>query len=312
VNSHTTIWVVGSLNADLVQIVERIPDPGETLAGGDLQTYPGGKGANQACAASRLGGKVRMIGNVGSDQLGAMLLESLRSAGVVVAGVERVETPTGAASILVLKNGENAIVISPGANGNLTPDDIRGRLSGIRKGDFLLCQLESPIDAVMEALSMAKQVGATTILDPAPATHYRSDILPQVDIVTPNETEACSMLGVPHMDVRDASALKQITTRLREQGAASVLLTLGEIGCYFDGGEFAGAVSGHTVHAVDTTAAGDTFNGAFAARLAEGRSIPDALAFANAAACLAVTRHGAQTSMPSLADVEAMIARNAG
>ena len=165
-----TVWVVGSLNADLVQRVDHLPSPGETIPGSDLITYPGGKGANQAFAAARLGGSVRMIGNIGNDQLGILLLDSLTSAGVELSGVRRLDSAsTGAASIFVLENGENAIVISPGANGQLTPNHIRDRMTEIHDRDYLLCQLETPIETVREALSIAKAAGATTILDPAPA-----------------------------------------------------------------------------------------------------------------------------------------------
>jgi ribokinase len=306
-NQSHTIWVVGSLNADLVQRVHRIPQPGETLPGGDLRTYPGGKGANQAYAAARLGGNVRMIGNVGNDRLGSMLIESLMSVGVNGSGIKRIDTTTGAASIFVMDNGENAIVISPGANGCLSPKNIQERLADIQEGDFLLCQLESPTETILEALRLAKAAGATTILDPAPATNFTAELLEHVDILTPNEIEACTIAGLSEIDVHDTASVKQLVADLRAQGCQSVLLKLGESGCYFSYGTDTTVVDGHSVEVVDTTGAGDAFNGALAARLASGHTMEQALEFANAAASLTVTQPGAQPSIPLPEAVDAII-----
>lgn len=305
--SNATIWVVGSLNADLVQMVDRMPEPGETLMGDELRTYPGGKGANQAYAAAKLGGTVRMIGNVGKDELGGILLQSLRTEGVDVSGTHRVDASTGAASILVMPDGENAIVISPGANGQLTPEDVRARMGGIEEGDFLLCQLETPVETVSEALQLAKRAGATTILDPAPASEFTPELLASVSIVTPNETESQSMLEMVTTPIANQESYHDMATRLRKMGAEVVLLKLGDAGCFLDNGSIADLYTGHSVTAVDTTAAGDIFNGALAVRLAAGGVMEDAIHFANASAGLSVTRPGAQTSVPDLDEVENII-----
>ena len=191
---HADIVVLGSLNADLVQKVSRIPDPGETLAGGNLETFGGGKGANQAFAAARLAGRAAMIGQVGDDYLGRLLTENLRAAGVDTSAVGLSDQPTGAATIWVLPDGENVIVISPGANATLSRELAASRLSALHGMRYLLCQLETPIETVERALSLAKRAGAATILDPAPARTLPRTLLRSVDILTPNESEAP---GVP-------------------------------------------------------------------------------------------------------------------
>ena len=301
-----TIWVVGSLNADLVQRVERLPKPGETISGSDLVTIPGGKGANQACAAARLGGTVRMIGNVGDDELGSLLMDSLLSAGVNTDGVARIDTPTGAASIMVLNDGNNAIILSPGANGKLTDEDVQMRLADIRPGDYVLCQLETPHETVAAALAFAREAGAITLLDPAPASCLSSQMLCDAHFLTPNEIEAPILLG------RDDAVGVDVTDVMIEGlvslGATGVVLKLGEHGCVCLHEEARHRIEGHSVEAVDTTAAGDTFNGAFAVALSEDKAVPDALRFANAAAALSVTRRGAQTSIPERGEVDLFIA----
>ncbi|MBI1318350.1 MAG: ribokinase [Candidatus Hydrogenedens sp.] len=306
VSQQPVIWVVGSLNADLVLPVERMPLPGETVPGGALAIHPGGKGANQACAAGRLGARVRMVGNVGQDHLGALLLESLSDAGVDTAGVHRVPEPTGVASIYVLPDGENAIAISPGANGALAPEDVETRLLGIAPGDFLLCQLEVPIGTVAAALRIAREAGATTLLDPAPAAAFLPGLLEQADYLTPNETEAAAILACAPGELNHAEAWCNASARLRAAGARSVVLKLGAAGCYLDDGATQHHAPGYRVAAVDTTAAGDTFNGAFATLMAEGAPVAEALDFACAAAALSVTRPGAQSSMPVRSEVESL------
>lgn len=303
------IIVAGSLNADLVQSVERLPRPGETISGGDLRIFPGGKGANQACAAGRMGARVAMVGQVGSDTLSSMLFDSLRSAGVDVQQVGIGGESTGAAAILVLPNGENTIVISPGANATLTPEVALPRLAALGPGKLLLCQCEVPIETVERALRHAKECGARTVLDPAPARPLTPSLLAAVDFLTPNETEAAVLLNRAQIPVDSLDETKAAALQLLRLGVGNVVLKLGASGCVVASGVDAQIVPGFEVEAVDTTAAGDTFNGAFAAALAEGRDPLAAARFANAAAALSVTKHGAQTSIPGRGEVEAFLAR---
>ncbi len=302
----STIFVVGSLNADYVVHVERIPQVGETLPGGDLALYPGGKGGNQAVAAAGLGGRVRMIGQIGEDAAGRFLLESQISAGVDVSGIGKIAGASGCALIYIVPSGDNSIVISPAANGRLTPTDARERLRGIGPQDFLLCQLETPLETVAEALKIARAAGATTILDPAPACALSQDILQGVDILTPNETEAAALLGASPAGAETEAVIA--ANALRAMGPRTVILKLGERGCVVADGSSARAISAFAVEAVDTTAAGDTFNAALAVQLGAGADIVDAARWANAAAAVSVTRKGAQPSAPTHADVDRFLA----
>ena len=301
------IVVLGSLNADLVQTVERVPRPGETLRGGNLETFAGGKGANQAFAAGRMGARTAMIGQVGDDSLGKLLLDSLRSAGVDTAAVGLADRPTGAATILVLPSGENLIVISPGANATLSPKLAVARLADLDGAGFLLCQLETPIETVEKALAFAKEKGVTTILDPAPARTLSRDVLGNVDLLTPNETEALTLLGAAADKIETIEQAEAAAKQLLALGVGTVVLKLGPQGCLVAGDGFCEAIAGFSVEAVDTTAAGDTFNGALAVGLVEGKVLPEAARFANAAAALSTTRAGAQPSMPSREEVERLL-----
>ncbi len=306
------IVVIGSLNADLVQNVDRLPKPGETIVGGNLQTFSGGKGANQAYAAGRMGARVSMIGQVGSDGLASLLLQSLQSAGVHTDSVGKVDLSTGAAVILVLPDGENLIVISPGANATVTPGLAAQRLSALSEGSYLLSQLEIPIESVDESLAVAKARGATTILDPAPARELSPDLLRKVDFLTPNETETETLLGAPGLKMESDADLELAARAVLALGPRSVVLKLGARGCVIASGEGCQRVPGFKVSAVDTTAAGDVFNGAFATALAEGRGVLQAARFANAAAALSVTRPGAQNSVPSRQEAERFLSEVAG
>ena len=305
------IYVVGSLNIDLVIQVERLARPGETLAGSDLILIPGGKGANQACAAARLGGRATMIGQVGSDAFADPLLSSLRTAGVDTSGVSRAECSTGSACISVLPNGENAIVISPGANARVTPEFALSRLPDLGAGDIVLLQLEIPLATVQAVVAHARQRGAVAILDPAPAQPLPPGLLAQVAYLTPNESEACLLLGRPGSSIRDEAQARDVATQLRALGPASVILKLGALGCYLSTEAFFGPISGFAVDAVDTTAAGDTFNGAFAVALSEGSPLFEAARFANAAAAISVTRLGAQSSIPDRVETAAFLDKEA-
>jgi ribokinase len=301
------IVVLGSLNIDLVVAVERLPLPGETLNGGDLALFEGGKGANQACAAGRLGGRVTMIGQTGADAFGARLSGALEAAGVDTSGIGAANRPTGSASIYVQPDGENAIVISPGANATLTPEMARERLRAAAPYDFLLAQLEIPLPSILAAFEEAKRAGAVTILDPAPMRPLPPELIPLIDFLTPNQSEAAALLNAL-WTVRDFDDAGAAAAALLRAGYRAVALKLGDLGCYIASGGVRIAIPAFPVRAVDTTGAGDAFNGAFAIALAEGASLEEAGRFANAAAAISVTRPGAQNSAPARAEVEALLA----
>ncbi|MYB53686.1 MAG: ribokinase, partial [Acidobacteriia bacterium] len=275
-SENPEIVVIGSLNADLVQNVDRLPRPGETIIGGNLQTFSGGKGANQAYAAGRMGAQVSMVGQLGNDGLASLLLQSLQSAGVRTGSVGEADLSTGAAVILVLPDGENLIVVSPGANATVTPALAAQRLSALREGWYLLSQLEIPIESVNESLAVAKARGATTILDPAPARELSPELLRKVDFLTPNETETQTLLGEPGLKMESDPDLELAARAILALGPRSVVLKLGARGCMIASVEGSHRVPGFEVSAVDTTAAGDVVNGAIATPLAEGRRVPAA------------------------------------
>ena len=304
-----SIVVLGSLNMDFVVTVERLPMPGETIFGRGFRTIPGGKGANQAYAAAKLardGSAVRMLGRVGADSFGAALKANLKDAGVDVLAVLETELEaTGVALIHVDEAGQNSITVAPGANAVLSPRDI-GHLDDAR---CVLLQLEVPLETVAEGLRKARQHAAIGILDPAPARELGNEILALVDIVTPNETEACMLAGVTPGRL-DPAAAAAIGRRILERGAGAVLVKLGDRGCVYCGSSGTIVVPAVPVQAVDSTAAGDTFNAALAVALVEGLAIEDALRFANAAAAISVTRPGAQTSAPARAEVDSLLALN--
>jgi ribokinase len=307
----TSVVVVGSLNMDFVVAVDRLPAPGETLLGRDFQMIPGGKGANQACAAGKLGTNsvaVRMVGRVGYDVFADQLKASLAAAGVDVSAVHATRAqPTGVALIWVEQSGQNSIVVASGANHALVRSEVEAMRRVFRGARFVLFQLESPLDTVGAALKLAREEGVRTILDPAPAQQLPADMLASVDILTPNETEALLLLGRPAGRVSPSDA-PELARALRGLGASAVLLKLGEHGCFYSDGECELASPGFSVAACDTTAAGDTFNAALAIALAEDRPLPEALRFANAAAAISVTRMGAQASVPTRAEVEEFLA----
>jgi ribokinase len=256
-----------------------------------------------------MGGNVRLIGNVGNDDLGSFLLHQVAKSGADTSLVSSVDQPTGAATILVLPDGENSIVVSPGANSSLTPDSVAERLQGITSNDFLMCQLETPVDTVAAALQIAKNAGATTILDPVPAGQFTTDLLEFVDYLTPNETEASTILNTSIAPGSNESVLREIAKELHNHGAHCVILTLGSSGCYYDDQGTSGIVPGIFADTIDTTGAGDTFAGALAVALINKEPLPQALLTANAAAALSITKSGAQSSMPSLDDVQKLLER---
>jgi ribokinase len=313
------IVVIGSLNMDFVIAVDRLPLPGETILGRNFRVIPGGKGANQAYAAAKLAGRdpggdtaVRMLGRVGEDSFGAALKTNLAGVGVDVSPVLETETEaTGVACIHVDAAGQNSITVAPGANGTLSAGDIDSERWALAGARCVLLQLEVPIEAVAEGLREARRIGATCILDPAPARALPKEILELVDIATPNENEACVLAGVPPKRVNAADAIA-LGHRIRELGVRSVVVKLGDQGCVYCGPDRTFATPPFPVRAVDSTAAGDTFNAALAVSLAEGAEMEDALRFANAAAAISVTRAGAQTSAPARAEVEALLAQMGG
>jgi ribokinase len=299
------IVVVGSINMDLVAAAPHIPLAGETLLGSDFQSHPGGKGANQAVAAARLGAPVQMIGQLGSDDIGKQLRLVLASAGVDTTAVGTVPGPSGVALITVA-NGENCIVVIPGANSHVTPAYLDQHATLIRKAGVVLAQLEIPLETVTHLADLCAQAGVPFILDPAPARELPDSLFSKVAWLTPNETEAAFYLGHPIPEDNTESAAHE----LLDKGAKGVLLKLGSRGSYFAQATGSEArIQPFHVRAVDSTGAGDAFNGAFAAALSLGQSRLEAAMFASAASAISVTRVGAQQSMPTMQEVQDLLGR---
>jgi len=303
------IVVVGSANMDIVLPVARLAAPGETILGGDVAFFPGGKGANQAAAAAKLGGVVWLVAEVGPDPFGAALVSSLQQAGVLTEHVGVSSRPTGCACIYVLPEGENSIVVSPGANAALDPRTATARLEAVGDVGFVLSQLETPLDTVTAVFASARARGATTVLDPAPAQALPAALLQSVDFLTPNQPEAATLLGDARPVIRDFADAEEAAVRLLSLGPKAVVMKLGALGCLVVDRQERHRAKAHQVQAVDTTAAGDAFNGAFAVALAEGRTVAEAAAFANAAAGISVTRPGAQSSLAGRGEVERFLRR---
>ncbi len=290
------VVVVGSSNTDLVVKTERFPKPGETLVGGDFFLFQGGKGANQAVAAARMGAEVTFISKVGKDLFGKQTREGLEKEGISTHLVlEDKEKASGIALITVNEQGENTIVVAPGANATLSPSDIQAALQGIPSHDFILCQLEIPIDTISFLASYAQKENINLILNPAPAQKLPESIYEQLFLITPNETEASLLTGMP---CDSDSDYPKIAHWFRSKGVKQVLLTLGEKGTYFQNSTQEYQIPAKKVNAVDTTAAGDVFNGSLALGLAEGMNWKDAITLATKAASISVTRMGAQASAP--------------
>lgn len=299
------ILVVGSINMDVAARVARLPAAGETVTDAEVRIGPGGKGANQAVAAARLGGRVAMCGRVGDDENGRALLASFRESAVDVEHVTvDPEAPTGVAIVWVDGSGENRIVVAPGANRRVGPEDAR-RALGAGDASILVVQMEIPLETVTAAVEDAAARGMTVVLDPAPASRELPDaLLSRVDVLTPNEGEATALAGLEVMDVETAGRAARI---LLERGARSVVVKLGKAGCLVVTGGERVHVAGVPVKAVDSTAAGDCFTGALAVALTERRPLVDAARWANAAAALSVTRVGAQASLPLREEVDAYV-----
>ncbi|AMB86483.1 ribokinase [Pseudomonas agarici] len=297
------VAVIGSLNMDLVTRAERLPRAGETLIGQSFATVSGGKGANQAVAAARLGAQVSMIGCVGDDAYGEQLRDALRVEGIDCQAVTAVGgVSSGVALIVVDASSQNAIVIVAGGNGCLTTDVLKGFDAVLREADVIICQLEVPMETVGYALKRGRELGKTVILNPAPAsTPLPADWYASIDYLIPNESEAEALSGLP---VDSLASAETAATHLMAAGAGKVIITLGAQGLLFADGQALVHFPAPKVKALDTTAAGDTFVGGFAAALACGKSEAEAIRFGQAAAALSVTRAGAQPSIPHLSDVQ--------
>ena len=304
------ITIVGSLNADLVVAVRRFPGPGETVTGQDFAVFPGGKGANQAFAAGRLSAgeiPVRMVGQVGGDAYGEWLRQSLSRAGVDVTHVHMApEAPTGLAMVMIDASAQNQIVVVPGANGSFNPAALTAAHHAVADAAVVLLQLEIPLPTVQTAARIAREAGALVILDPAPARTVADVLLRSADYLTPNESELSVLTGgAPQATLRRGDAVTR-ARQLIARGARKVIVKMGRQGALLVTESFEHLQPAFPVEAVDTTAAGDAFNAGLGFALARGAAQGDAIRYAAATAAVSVTRPGAQPSMPSRAEVDAL------
>jgi ribokinase len=301
------VCVVGSANTDMVLRLPRIPKPGETVPGGQFATVAGGKGANQAVAAARAGGRVTFIARVGADAFGRQAVQNFMSDGIDVSAVSADgEKASGVALIFVGENGENAIGVASGANASLTPQIILSHRDKIEGSDIVLLQLESPLESVIQAVELASRRKIPVVLNPAPALTLPRELIARLTVITPNESEAELLTGVAVTD--DGSAAKAASILLG-LGAANVIITMGRHGAFLANAYVSKRIPAVDAgKVVDTTAAGDVFNGALAVALAEGKDMHTAVHFANAAAALSVTKPGAQPSAPKRDAIERLLA----
>jgi ribokinase len=300
------IYVIGSANTDMVVRVKTLPLPGETVMGGAFFMNAGGKGANQAVAAARLGGQVIFISCLGDDVFGKESLAQLKKENISAEFI-RIDThyPSGVALIHVDDKGENSIVVAPGANSQLKPEQVNAALQSIQDSlSLVLLQLEIPMETVLYSIREAYKKGLRIILNPAPANNIPGEIFPLLHLITPNETEAEVLTGVP---VRDESSAQKAADSLHRKGVSNVIITLGAKGALLSTVKNKKIIAPPKVTAVDTTAAGDCFNGAIAVALAEDKTLEEAVHFACRAASLSVTRSGAQASMPYLQEINAPV-----
>jgi ribokinase len=307
-NMKKPILVVGSINMDLVMRTPRVPQPGETMFGDDLRAIPGGKGANQAVAVARLGWPVLIAGRVGRDHFGEIMLSGLESNGVDTTYVERDDTASsGTAFIFVEPSGENTIVVATGANGRFSTrsaEQLSGLLDQI---DLVLLQLELPLESMARVIELAQAAGKQIVLDAGPACRRPLPAFFQVDVITPNESETEALTGLA---IRDQDSALQAALALLERGPGAVVLKLGAKGALVASREKTLIIPAIPVQAVDTTAAGDAFSAALAVSLAEGKNLEEAVRLANAAGALAVTKVGAQPSMPTRAELDAFLSKS--
>jgi len=301
------IVVIGSLNTDLVIKAPRLPSPGETLHGEELRTIPGGKGANQAAAAARLGSWVAMVGRIGRDEFGPRLVDNLAHLCVNTDHIHvDPHTSTGTALIMVDQQGENTILLSSGANGRVSKADIDTALPLLKQAKLLLLQFEIPLETVAYALEKAAELDLQVILNPAPAKPVSQELLSKVDILVPNMTELQLLSGIP---AEDDQTIRQAAQTLLDMGVGIVVVTLGERGALLVTPQEIELVPGIEVDVVDTTAAGDAFIGALATALVRDMPLVEAIRFSNCAGALATTRFGAQTSLPSADEVYQVYSR---
>jgi ribokinase len=295
------ILVIGSANMDMVIGTDHFPVPGETIIGGDFSLIPGGKGANQAVAAARLGGDVCFITQLGKDIFGDQNLENFKREGIDTSFIKQnPNQPTGVALITVDKSGENTIIVAPGANHTLSVAEISSASNAFQQADIVLVQLEVPVPIVVEACQKAYGLGKRVILNPAPAMDLPESLFRFLYLIVPNETEAEFLTGIKV--IGEASAY-QAASRLRNMGVQRIIITMGALGAFLFTDSFQGIIATTIVEAIDTTAAGDTFCGALAVALGSGKNIQDAVVFALKAATLSVQRFGAQTSIPYLKEL---------
>ena len=300
-----SIVVVGSSNTDMVVRVPHIPAPGETVLGGDFATVPGGKGANQAVAAARLGATVHLVACLGQDAFGESSIGNFRREGIVTDYVVRhAEAPSGVALIFVDDAGENSIAVASGANGELSPEHVDRAQAVIAASDVVLLQLEIPLATISQAISIARRTGVKIILNPAPAQPLDDELMKGVDIITPNENEASLLTGIA---VTGLPSAEEAARALLRAGVRTVVITMGQRGALLATHDQMVLVPGFSVEAVDTTAAGDAFNGGLAWAWARGMELDKAVRFANAVGALAVTKMGAQPSLPRLEEVRAFL-----
>ena len=296
------ILVIGSLNIDMVMKVDHMPTVGETILCDGMKLVAGGKGANQACAAGRLGTDVTMLGAIGNDSHGEMQRDSLQRSGVDVSGlITKERVSTGTAFITVNKEGNNSIVVVQGANAQFTPEDIEAHRDLLEECEIVILQLEIPMDTVLYAVKLARTLGKTVILDPAPVPeHFPEELYQYVDIIKPNESELSRLTGIADTQ----NHLEEAVQIVKDHGVKNVLVTLGGDGVYLDTeNESPVHIPAKKVKVVDTTAAGDSFTAALAAMLLEGKTLKEAAEFANQVSAIVVTREGAQDSIPTLQEV---------
>ena len=303
------IVVVGSINTDMIVKVPRIPKPGETILGGKFSTAAGGKGANQAVAAARAGGDVTFIARVGNDMFGKQALEDFESNNINAKYIKTDSAePSGVALIFVDEKGENSIAVASGANARLSHRDVTEAEEVIKSADILLMQLETPLESVKRAAKIAKQAGVQVILNPAPACPLDNTLLSTLYVITPNESEAELLTDI---SVTDFPSAEKAAFILLDRGVEVAIITMGIKGALIKTRELTKIVPGFKVNAVDSTAAGDVFNGSLVVAMAEGKTLEETVQFANAAAALSVTKLGAQPSAPKRVEIERMLLKQA-